>query len=37
MGAHKSKEIIQNYGELPRMEEETDYVVKTRGPLPDSW
>jgi hypothetical protein len=37
MGAHKSKDMITNYGDLPAMEEETDYQVKTRGPLPESW
>lgn len=37
MGTYKSKGIKVDAEKLPELEEELDYEVKTRPPLPDAW
>lgn len=37
MGTYKSKAIKVDAEKLPILEEETEYEVKTRSPMPDVW
>ncbi len=37
MGTYKSKNIKIDAEKLPILEEETNYTVKTRGPIPSQW
>lgn len=37
MGTYKSKGIKRDAEKMPILEEETDYDVKTRSPMPGPW